>query len=154
VSRPQVVVPYLNLHPVTREVLDGYELDLEYVQVDDSYGYHALMRRLWAKGETVVIVEQDVCPWPGAIEELWQCPAAWCSYSYRMHGGIGIAHALGCTKLSDRLMRAIPDVWDEPAMWNVLDQVLFFAARDEGLEPHLHRPPVVHLSSVHRINDL
>lgn len=149
VAFPRVIVPYSSLHPVVKQVLDKYALDIRYVQMEGLYAYHGLLKELWSKLEPFVIVEQDVLPWPGAIEELWQCSGDWCTYSYRMHGGIGIAHALGCAKLSARLMASLPNVWDEQIAWNTLDQVLFFAARNAGIEPHMHRPPVIHLSERH-----
>jgi hypothetical protein len=56
------------------------------------------------------------------------------------------AHMLGCAKLGEGLMRELPGIWDAPGHWSELDQRLFFAARDAGIEPHLHRPPVIHLN--------
>lgn len=129
--------------------MDDYGLPVSYRELKRDDDYRMLLRELWAEREDVVIVEHDVVPWPGSIEELWQCPCAWGTYSYRMHGGIGIAHGFGCAKLTTRLMDAVPDVWEMPGMWNVLDQRLFYDARGRGIEPHMHRPPVTHLSRRH-----
>ena len=148
-TTPRVIVPYVALHPITRFVLDSYGLPVEYVAMTDDDAYRRLLARIWADAEPVVLVEQDIAPWPQAIEELWGCPCDWGAYSYRLHGGIGIFHGFGCTKLTPRLMRALPDVWNEPGRWDVLDQRLFFAARDRELEPHHHRPAVIHLSERH-----
>jgi hypothetical protein len=149
-TAPRVIVPHSNLHPATKQILDSYGgIDLEYVELDSKFGYWKLMKRLWSEGRTTIIVEHDIVPWPGAIEELWDCPCSWGTFSYKMNigeaQGIGVSHALGCAKLTDRLMAAVPDVWEEPATWDKLDQILFWAARGEGREPHLHRPPVIHL---------
>lgn len=141
----KVIVPYTTLHPTTRQVLDSYNLDVDYVPMLGDSGYRALLANLWAALEPVIIVEQDILPWPGAIEELCACPCQWGTYSYPYQGGIGIAHMLGCAKLTTGLMAALPNVWDNPAPWYDLDRILFFAARDIGIEPHLHRPPVIHL---------
>lgn len=147
-NRYRVIVPYTKLHPVTRSVLDSYDLPrLEYVSCGSSdQAYRQLLQTIWEQGETVVLVEHDVVPWPGAIEELAGCSGLWCACTYRINGGIGIFHGLGCTKISGALMQQLPNLWDEPGEWSVLDQRLWFAAREIRQEPHGHRPPVIHLS--------
>jgi len=147
---PRVVVPFTNLHPVTKQVLDNYGLNVEYVHLEGDDGYRQLMKRLWNERKDVVIVEHDIVPWPGAIEELVACPCTWGTYSYELLGGIGVTHGFGCAKLTRSLMDCVPDVWDAPLKWDILDQKLFFTARTLGIEPHLHRPPVVHLSGKHQ----
>ena len=142
-----VIVPYTDLHPTTEFVLRPYRP--VYVEVGGENGYLNFFRELWNEGEDIIIVEHDVVPWPGALEEVWQCPCAWGSYSYHMHGGIGIYHGFGCTKLTAELMAQTPDIWEQWTSWNMLDQKLFFAARGKGLEPHTHRPPVTHLNPRH-----
>lgn len=143
----RVIVPYVQLHELVRPVLRSQGYSPEYRPLSDDDGYRRLLRRVWQAGESVVIVEQDILPWPGAIDELIGCPGGWCTYSYRKHGGIGIAHMLGCAKLSSSLMDALPGLWDAPEHWSKLDQRLFFAARGAGIEPHLHRPAVLHLNA-------
>lgn len=143
----KIIVPYYRqVHPVTWAVLRTYDFCPLLVEMHDDDDYRQLLHRLWREREPVIIVEHDIVPWPGAVEELWACPCKWGTYSYRINGGIGIAHALGCAKLTADLMDVVPSVWDEPAPWHTLDRKLFFAARERGLEPHLHRPPVIHLN--------
>lgn len=142
----RVVVPHTNLHPITKRVLDSYGLPVEYVPLEGDDGYRQLLRSLWVRRQPVVIVEHDILPFPGAVEELAGCSCAWGSFTYRLHGGYGIHHGFGCTKLTPRLMDAVPTVWDEPGKWDILDQRLYFAARAVGHEPHPHRPAVIHLS--------
>lgn len=151
----RVIVPYTTLHPVTKAVLEGYRLpSLTFVQLSrDDHAYQRLLAFLWRQRETIIIVEHDVAPWPGCLEELHQCPAEWCSCSYawtNAHGrtGVGLHHMLGCTKLSSELMAALPNLWDEPCHWTDCDKRLFFAARDIAKEPHPHRPSVVHLKGI------
>jgi hypothetical protein len=141
----QVVVPYTKLHPVTEYVLNSYKLPVWFVPVDGDDGYRRLMLNLWRERKSVIIVEHDIVPWPGAIEELWNCSCHWGAYSYQIDGGIGIYHGLGCTKITTHLMDAVPTIWERPEPWHLLDQILFFEARNCGLEPHHHRPPVIHL---------
>lgn len=142
----RVVVPYTRLHPVTKAVLNSYGLPVEYMPLPEPDSYRQLLADLWRRREPVVIVEHDVVPWPGAIEELAACPCAWGSNTYLLHGGYGVHHGFGCTKLTPALMEATPYVWDTSTPWHDLDAHLLFAARDVGFDPHPHRPPVVHLS--------
>jgi hypothetical protein len=143
----KVVVPYTSLHLVTEMVTAWYKP--EYVKLTDDDAYRRLLKRLWEERETVVIVEHDIVPWPYAIDELFRCCCWWGAYSYHLHGGIGVHHGFGCTKLGSKLMEALPDIWDEPGHWNSLDQRLYFAAREVGIEPHPHRPAVIHVSEKH-----
>lgn len=142
-----IVVPYVQLHELVTPILRSQGYSPNYVKLEGDDAYRQLLRRLWKIGETVHIVEQDILPWPGAMDELAACPGCWCTFSYLEHGGIGIAHMLGCCKLGDQLMHALPDLWERPGHWSQLDQRLFFAARERRIEPHLHRPPVLHLNA-------
>lgn len=154
-----VIVPCApDAHPVTKQVLASEGIVAQYIGVGHSpYGYHHLMRDIWSQRKQVIIVEHDIVPWPGAIAELAACPCAWGSYSYKIHGGIGIFHGLGCTKLTPELMDATSDLWSDEVWhqdhWSKIDQVLFFAARERGYEPHHHRPPVIHLSDKHNTSE-
>lgn len=143
----KVVVPYApgKLHPVTKDVLLSYCLPVEFEKLTDDYAYSRLLKHLWDEGETVVIVEQDIVPWPGAVEELCCCVGLWCTHTYYHSGGIGVSHMLGCAKLSAELIQSLPGLWDEPVHWSTCDQHLFYCARGIRQEPHLHRPPVIHL---------
>jgi hypothetical protein len=143
----KLVVPYSNLHPVTRQVIESYKLGAQFVALGGPLEYGRLLRWLWQEEETVVIVEHDIVPWPGAVEELYNCMGMWCSCSYLYAGGYGLYHGLGCTKISGNLMRALPHLWDGDLEWFSLDQRLLFAARTIGYEPHPHRPPVIHLGA-------
>lgn len=147
-SKPKVFVPYTELNPWTKAVLDSYDLRLLYVRVRSmGYTYRSLLEQLWKESEEpFIIIEQDILPWPGAIEELWQCPCQWGTYSYKYQGGIGIAHMLGIAKITPELIKQTPGIWDDETPWHELDKKLAFAARAKGIEPHLHRPPVIHLS--------
>jgi len=148
----KVIVPYADApHSVTVQVLASEPVaSLLYHKCEGPYAYHELLRDIWRKCEPVIIVEHDVVPWPGALGELWLCPCKWGAYSYHMHGGIGIFHGFGCTKLTPDVMEATADIWEcEPVLWNTLDQKLWFAARLKGFEPHPHRPPVTHLNPRH-----
>ncbi len=146
-NRPiKVVVPYVDLHPLVPQLLSTYGYTPEYRKLVGDDGYQCLMRELWERQEDIALVEQDILPWPGAIEELFACECAWGTYTYRTNGGIGVRHMLGCTKISGRLMKALPGIWDEYRHWAFIDQTLFYRARDKCIEPHMHRPAVIHLN--------
>lgn len=132
---------------VVARVLTSYGIKPDYrIIAHDEDAYRRVLLNIWQTHETVIIVEHDIIPWPGAIEELLACSCQWGTYSYKTNGGTGVAHMLGCAKLTPGLMDAVPTVWDDPAPWWELDQRLFFAAREKGIEPHLHRPAVTHLN--------
>ena len=88
-------MPFTKLHPVTKQVLDNYGLNVEYVHLEGDDGYRQLLKRLWDERKDVVIVEQDIIPWPGAIEELVACPCTWGTYSYVLLGGLVSLMGLG-----------------------------------------------------------
>jgi hypothetical protein len=141
----KVICPHTTLHPVTKMVLDSYNLGVQYVPLYGTDGYRQLLQQLWQEQEDVVIIEHDIVPWPGCIEELYNCPGEWCTNSYHWQGKVGLYHMLGCTKISVALMRSLPDVWAQPGDWSLCDRRLFFAAQALGKDPHQHRPPVIHL---------
>jgi hypothetical protein len=143
---PRVVVPYTeSMHPLVTQLLQRYGIKADYQRVDGDDGYRLLMQQLWKDGQTVIVIEHDIIPWPGAIEELLLCQCHWGTYSYHINGGVGVSHMLGCAKLTAEVMEALPNVWSEWTHWSMVDRKLFFAAQGIGLEPHLHRPAVIHL---------
>ena len=146
-ASPRVIVPHTRLHPTVQQVL-GKRDDVVFISLGTDEAYWHLLSRLWRERQTVVIVEHDVLPWPGAIEELIACPGLWCSCSYHINGGIGIHHAFGCTKISAEFMSLLPDVWQQVASrhWSRLDEQLCTAALfHAGQVPHPHRPACNHL---------
>lgn len=142
-----MLVPYATLHPTTEQVMKASGLAVEFVHMPDDDAYRRELRERWAIGQTFVIVEQDIVPWPGAIEELHSCMGLWCACAYKLFGGYGIFHSFGCAKFSAELIAKLPSVWDEPCHWSLLDQRFVFAAQAIGETPHSHRPPVIHLGA-------
>lgn len=133
-------------HELVLPLLKSYGLTPEVRVLDGEDGYRQLMLGVWRERKPVIIVEHDILPWPGAIEELIACPCLWGTYSYRCHGGIGISHMLGCAKITAELIDLLPDLWDSPVHWAKIDGHLFFGAERAGQQPHLHRPAVIHLN--------
>jgi hypothetical protein len=141
-----IIIPHVQLHPLLPQLLSRYGHAPTYIDVSaSSDAYWNLLNDLWQKGETFILVEHDILPWPGALEELWQCPGLWCANSYDQRG-IGIYHSFGCTKFSAELIRRLPDVWSRIGHhWSRLDSEFEWQACQAGLRPHPHRPPVIHL---------
>lgn len=139
-----IVVPYTRRRPEQEWLLRKYEP--EYVDVSKSTeAYWNLLNDLWGKQETVIIVEHDILPWPGALEELMDCPGLWCAYSYDQKG-IGIFHSFGCVKFSSELMKLLPDIWNGmDRHWSKVDQQFEWKTFQAGQRPHAHRPAVIHL---------
>jgi hypothetical protein len=146
-----IYVPYTHRNRLQEKVLkESYGLSPCYVEMQRPEDYWTLMYDLWENRQDAVIVEHDILPWPGAIEELFACPCNWCSFTYKMKGGYGIHHAFGCTKFGGEFMNQLPDIWTklDQTNWNTLDAQLCELAKLEGLTPHPHRPPVIHLKGL------
>lgn len=159
-----VVVPYAEGAPfldAVRLSLHAQGIRARYVAMRDDLAYWRLLRSLWARRRSFLIVEHDVVPWPGALGQLWDCPRAWCAFPYRLSHDAS-ATALGCTKFGAELMRAVPDALDrlglgidfstleDPRHWSGLDgrlSLVFSATRGWGW-PHRHEPPVTHLNPI------
>ena len=107
----RIVVPYARLWPETKAALDATGREVEYFYVGGSpTAYHELLLDIWHQGEGFLVVEQDVVPYVGAIEELEQCPEPWAGKPYWI--GSGFYAYLGFTRFSDTLLREHPGVMD------------------------------------------
>lgn len=148
--------------PYTKDKLRGlvptilqevYKLrNLHLVELCSPDGYWKLLSGIWERGDSVVIVEHDVLPWPGAIEELVACPMPWCSYTYHRfvsptRMGVGDYQGFGCCKFEKRLMKDNPAVFSDMKdhHWSQLDTQFEYAMWTRNLRPHHHRPAVIHL---------
>jgi hypothetical protein len=141
-----IVVPYTKPHDLLKTLLRRYGFSPSYIDVsEDAEAYWRLLKRLWQDNKSFVLIEHDILPWPGAIEELRQCPGSWCAYSYDQCG-IGLYHSFGCTKFSAGLIEELPDIWTRMNRhWSQLDQQFEWLAFQAGIRPHHHRPAVIHL---------
>jgi hypothetical protein len=126
-------------------------LEIVECPLDDDFAYGKLLTSIWRKGQGFVLVEGDIIPWPGACKQLWDCPEAWCGFEYPCGQG-NLSAALGCTRVSDRIVKANPDLpyrveahkWDT-LHWNAVDHIVLMAIHDVANQNlHLHTPPVAH----------
>jgi len=151
--RPNVVVPYANAtsdpitHASVRLNLEMQGLEPRYERLDASFGYDSLFRRLWAEGEPFILVEHDVLPWPGAVQQLWTCDRPWCAFEYLMLGQLKVA--LGCTKFDPARLGPVP-LPAEPRDWRKMDWHVIDTLTTRFECAHLHEPAVSHLNWVHQ----
>lgn len=159
----EVVVPYATdvrtglqgPYPETKAALEAQGFEPWYVNTGGQpTDYYDLLKRLWHKGETFCIVEQDIVPWPGALGALEACPQGWCGFSYQLSSGYGAW--LGCTRFRAEFVRArpgvpeaiaaLPDHGTPARYWGRLDTRLAEVLEREGLKIHVHWPAVGHLN--------
>lgn len=146
---PLVVCPYTHLPPTFLPPLRPLCV---YVGGHDT-NYTALMAALWQRGLTFVIVEHDIRPHPGAVEEMLECAHDWCGFPYRFLGGLH--NGLGCAKFSADLTRRHPSVVLDTLAedngvhprghWCNLDDRVRRQLERRGEVKHAHGPPVEHL---------
>jgi hypothetical protein len=157
----RVVVPALTLDNVAVRCLRSEGIEPEVHVLDHDLAYAQLMVELWRDGESFVLVEDDIAPWPGAIGQLCDCTHYWCGFHYTLPGrwdpdDEGPYKSLwgtsGCIKVTDDVLRAAPSLYKrfETHSWQTLDVALSAALRHVvGLEAtsaafHVHGPPVAH----------
>ena len=148
----KIVVPYtVRLEPV-EEVLEPFSP--QWVDVSgDVEAYYRLLRDTWAEGERFIVVEHDNVPTAEVLQELWDCPYAWCGSPYLVMGRIQAA--LGCTRFHEVLLKTVDDLWvqvpftrAEYRAWPHLDVVMHMALVERGVGMHIHETVIDHLNPV------
>lgn len=121
------------------------------IMMRSRFDYGMLFTEYWIKRQGFIIVEHDVIPWPGAIDELQECPNDWCAFRYPMFDikKEGLCNkGLGCTKFSRRLTHEPFDtIWGETP-WQELDGWVSTYIEKLGYEIHIHTPPVAHIKAL------
>ena len=148
-----VVVPFTRRHPEVEAAL----ADAHWVDVSGSdESYWELWSGLWGARRTVIVVEHDIVPGEGMLEEMWDCQHNWCAARYQFEE-MGLITGLGCVKMSEALMGSVPDALEHvataqptddhpPRHWCSLDSLLSGALGRAGYAVHPHGE-VRHLSS-------
>lgn len=142
----RIICPYYpEVSPQTKEALKDYDVD--YVKLDNGLGYWRLLKSLWEKPEDVIIVEHDVVPWMGAIEQLETCDHDYCGYGYTEEGK---EVNFGCAKLTAKHMSQIPNLWDKMLLRNWRDCHGHHGEGYEaiGVKPYQHAPHVMNTNSI------
>jgi hypothetical protein len=109
----------------------------------DELDYGRALTDHWR--DELIVVEHDVVPWPGAMQAISGCAHDWCVYGYPF-APRKIGHALGCRRVSARVIEQRPDLpkrWAGVA-WNQLDAAVYKAL---GGMPHFHYPPLAHVKA-------
>ncbi len=145
----RVVVPYTRVHPATRAALDRCAPHAEYVDVSASdFAYHALLTRLWAEREDLILIEHDIEVDEAIIDAFETCPRLWCCVAEAP--GASWA-ALTCNRFRRELMvqnsalpgmgAGWPDNWNGAAQhWCGLDGFMRRNLQQiAGSTVHLHR---------------
>ncbi len=156
----RVVVPYTAIHPLAEIALSRYAPKAERIFVGQTdHSYSELLTRLWAEGESVLIIEHDIQIRRGLVSEAARCKSLWCTWPYASAGWTDplgnplIYESLGCVKFSAELMRAEPDVLSVASAmsqglpagdWRRMDASIAPTLKQRGYEVHRHEPPVIH----------
>ncbi len=110
-----IVVGYAHeIAPETKAALEGFEYVLAYVGDRDD-AYFDLLQAWWVSNEwDVITLEHDIIPKPELLQELIDCPRAWCAclYPFEEHWLYG----LGLTKFNLEMRQHLPGLFDEIAV--------------------------------------
>jgi hypothetical protein len=149
-----ILVPYTRLHAATARLLNRHAPGHRRVRLDpsDPFAYWALLAKAWRELGDLVVVEQDIGIHADAIPGLTACREPWCGCPYPI--GDQMLVCLGCTRFTDELKAAEPDLLDVigedgtggmPARdWRYLDVKILDHLRARGYAQHYHDPPVRH----------
>lgn len=144
-----IVVPHVApmLRPETAIWARHYGATLVELPKDDHEAYWRLLAHHWRQPGDLVVVEQDIVPAPGVVDEMLTCNSLWCASPYWVTGR-WLSDGLGCTRFSAGLKSAVPDLLervgydtgpDAPAKhWCLLDWRTSRLLRSLGHEPHEH----------------
>lgn len=127
--------------------------DVEAVDVSGSDdAYYKLLAAQWREPGDLLVVEHDMLPADGCVEEMLACRWPWCTAPYTIANGTQITEGLGVAKFSGTLKMLRPRFMDEvgaiaddglPARdWRRLDTRISRVLRSGGHRPHLHTPAV------------
>jgi hypothetical protein len=156
----QIVIPTRSYGspPARALLIEGYEV-LE-VQMSDPQHYGRLIRHMWDIGNGFVLVEDDVVPWPGAVQQLLDCEHDWCAFRHpRTNANPGsLCLGFGCVRFSHALVRRHRvDTLDGSQRWDEVDGAVIGVLDTAGETCHEHSPPVAHLKAhgmLHRRADI
>lgn len=132
--------------------IEGIVAETRQLQPSRNYGenpeaYAGILVEMWQRGSSFVNLEHDIAPWPGAIEELFDCEKPLCCYAYptwpRGRQTIGI----GCMKFGQAVIEKIPQSWEDwgACAWWDLDGAMISDIKAAEFIPHIHLPSVAHV---------
>lgn len=120
----------------------------------DETAYWRLLAAEWQRPGDLTVVEQDIVPHPGVLDEMAACPREWCVSPYLTANRQLCDRGLGCTKFSAALKTRLPDTIQLAGQiatvglplrsWRRLDSNIAAVLGHAGVAPHQH-PPSRHL---------
>ncbi len=122
------------------------------IRLDDWTAYWRMLSHAWQELGDLAVVEHDMLPADGVVEEMLACPAPWCTSPYRASPNRNepdLIEGLGCTKFSEALklresdlMRVVGEI-AEPGLpakiWKRLDVRIARVLRTRKYAPHTHK---------------
>lgn len=153
-----VIVPHVigGLRPETDRAVreHGGPFHLYLLPVEDRTAYARAFQGWWQIPADIMIVEQDIVPAPGMIDDMFRCPEPWCVRPYHIGDG-RFAIGLGMCKFSYVLTRTFRSAGELAARdgrtsgpyldWVTLNESVERRLRRWGVIAHMHRPEVEHL---------
>jgi hypothetical protein len=118
VSALPLIVPYRQgaLFGRTYDAAQEWDREVRFVALRNAEEpstpnptYFDLVNGLWREGVTFLILEHDVVPYAGALQELTHCPHYWCGFWYDPSGGYG---NFGCSKIGSKLIAATKNFYE------------------------------------------
>lgn len=146
-----VLVPYVGsmLRPETVAALEaslpaGWLVNWQKIDRGDHYAYWRLVAESWRLPGPTFIVEHDIEVHEDVLPQLAACAEGWCTFPYLQQPGLNFTctQALGCTRFSAPLQRAVP--FPPATRWESLDGAIANALLGAGMAAHVHQPPVTH----------
>jgi hypothetical protein len=143
-----VKVPYLRGRLREQTARWAWEYGADLVELDSSdEAYWRALCQWWIEPGDLVVVEQDIVPAEGVVDEMLGCEQPWCSSAYDI-GGIEWGWGLGCAKFSYGLRARYMDLavqagdpYHDPepkGAWWQLDTRLSYRLVQRGVLPHGH----------------
>lgn len=154
----RVIVPYVHgmmRHATWQAVTSwGGNYEAWSLNAEDPTSYAMHFEKWWQSTCDLIIVEQDVIPDPGMIEEMAMCRNQWCLRPYHVGNG-QYATGLGMCKISEALRNTHPNAGVNIARDPTgREQYINYLSLNEAMLQHLgrlkvtaclHPEPVRHL---------
>jgi len=144
------------LHEETHDRVLTSGIDFRFPEIDpvDPYAYARTFRQWWDGQGTLLWVEQDIVPPPGAFQAMLDCAEPWCSYEYHCNTATP-AWGLGLCKFVDWMQIDTPTLGEQASRdYRGFQDRMHYAALNEriqqladhmGYKVHLHEPRAEHL---------
>lgn len=141
-----ILVPYVSAstHPLTRHLTGMFAPDAVWRGIDPGNlnGYAQLLHEVWQDDGDLVIIEHDIGVHEKVLPRFLDCDQPWCGNAYPV--GHLPTMALGCTRFTAGLKKALPGLMDSLGDWRQLDTRIQERLHAVGHVQHRHFPDVHH----------